>query len=199
MKCRSRYKIGSVASKLDPFFVSHDTFMTRRYYVPELPSSGGLVELPKPEAQHAIRVMRVLVGDAVILFDGLGREAAAVIESVGRNECVCAVENVRSIDRELGRSLHLAIALPKPDRAREMIERLTEIGVTKVTPLVAQHTQRSPTESLVEKLRRGVIEACKQCGRNQLLEIAANGFNIRVFSCQPWRRPLDRPSIRECD
>ncbi len=164
--------------------------MTRRYYVSELLAEGGLIELSPAEAQHAIRVMRVVVGDAVVLFDGMGREASAIIQSVGRNECICVIESVNLVDRELDRSLHLAIALPKPDRAREMIERLTEIGVTKVTPIVAQYTQRPPTESLLEKLRRSVIEASKQCGRNRLLEIAPMVSSVDFFhanhSGQRW-------------
>ncbi len=154
--------------------------MTRRYYVSDLPSNGGLVPLPTAEAQHALRVMRVSVGDSVILFDGQGRESTARIETTGRNECICTAEAVREVDRELPISLHLAIALPKPDRAREMIERLTEIGVAKVTPLIADRTQRPPSDSLIGKLQRSVIEACKQCERNRLLEIdsaiAASGF-----------------------
>ena len=155
--------------------------MTRRYYVSELPAEGGTVELSPAEAQHAIRVMRVAVGDAVMLFDGWGREASAIIQSAGRKECICVIESLNRIERELDRSLHLAIALPKPDRAREMIERLTEIGVAKVTPIVAQHTQRPPTESLMEKLRRSVIEASKQCGRNRLLEIASPVPSVDFF------------------
>ena len=145
--------------------------MTRRYYVSDLPPNGGLVPLPTAEAQHALRVMRVSVGDSVILFDGQGRESNACVETTGRNECICTAEAMREVDRELPVSLHLAIALPKPDRAREMIERLTEIGVAKVTPLITDRTQRPPSDSLIGKLQRSVIEACKQCERNRLLEI----------------------------
>jgi 16S rRNA (uracil1498-N3)-methyltransferase len=146
--------------------------MTRRYYVPDLPPAGGAVQLPSAEAQHAIRVMRVSAGDPIILFDGQGREANATIDSTGRNACLCNSEAARKVDRELAQFLHLAIALPKPDRAREMIERLTEIGVARVTPLVAERSQRPPSDSVLSKLDRAVIEACKQCCRNQLLEIS---------------------------
>lgn len=147
--------------------------MTRRYYVPDLPANGGVISLPPEETQHAIRVMRVKVGDAVILFDGRGHESSARVESTGRSECICIAESAQEIDRELSTFLHLAIALPKADRAREMIERLTEIGVAKVTPLIADRTQRSPSDSLIAKLERAVIEACKQCERNRLLDISA--------------------------
>ncbi len=146
-------------------------FMTRRYFVPDLPHNGGAVGLPSTEAQHATRVMRVQVGDSITLFDGKGNEARAIIHQLTRNECLCAAEPSAPVDREPNRAIHLGIALPKPDRARELIERLTELGVKSVTPLTAERTQRPPRDSLLEKLRRGVVEACKQSGRNELLQI----------------------------
>jgi 16S rRNA (uracil1498-N3)-methyltransferase len=143
--------------------------MTRRYYHLELPEAGGMIQLAADEALHATRVMRVELGDRITLFDGRGNEAEAEIVSVNRRECHCRSEPSIVINRESSIQLHLGIALPKPDRAKELIERLTELGVASVTPIAGARTQRPPTLSLIEKLRRAVIEASKQCGRNQLL------------------------------
>jgi 16S rRNA (uracil1498-N3)-methyltransferase len=179
--------IGSDSSHLEPQLTEPNcstspSIMTRRYYVPDLSPSGGLVTLPDTEAQHATRVMRVQPGDAIELFDGKGNQAPAIVVDTGRKACHCEAESPQFVDREPERSLHLGVALPKPDRARELIERLTELGVKTVTPIVAQRTQRAPSESLLEKLRRGVIEACKQSGRNQLLEIMAVQTSEKYFS-----------------
>jgi 16S rRNA (uracil1498-N3)-methyltransferase len=159
-------RIGSVLHVLES-----DRAMTARYYAPDLPVTGGIVRLSETERQHALRVMRIEVGEQVTLFDGCGKQASAVVVSAGRKDCVCDAEPPVVVDRELGRCVQLAIALPKPDRARELVERLTELGVAKVTPLIAAHSQRPPSESNLDKLRRAVIEACKQCGRNQLMAI----------------------------
>lgn len=145
--------------------------MTRRYFVSDLPLEAGLVALPSEEAQHATRVMRLKPGDSITLFDGKGNEAQAVISHVARNECHCEAGSPERVNREPCRAIHLGVALPRPDRARELVERLTELGVTSLTPIVADRTQRPPSDTLLEKLRRGVIEACKQCGRNQLLQV----------------------------
>ncbi|WP_146593186.1 RsmE family RNA methyltransferase [Novipirellula galeiformis] len=147
--------------------------MTRRYYCPNLPLKGGKVALLDTEAQHAIRVMRANAGDGITLFDGQGNEADATIDAVTRRECFCSANPSTRPNRESTTSLHLGIALPKPDRCRELIERLTEIGVRTVTPVVAARTQREPSAALLEKLRRTVIEACKQSGRNRLMTIQA--------------------------
>lgn len=146
--------------------------MTRRYYHPNLPPNGGSVTLGESESQHAIRVMRVKVGDEIVLFDGKAMQAGATVSEVTRRDCHCSVLAAEHIDREPTNKLHLAVALPKPDRAKELIERLTELGVATVTPIVAERTQRPPSPSLMDKLRRGVIEACKQSERNVLMQIA---------------------------
>ena len=145
--------------------------MTRRYFVPDLPITGGLISLPDAEAQHAVRVMRVQVGDEVELFDGKGHQSQGIITAIKRNQCECEAAASSSISREPSTRVDLGIALPKPDRAKELIERLTELGVHSVTPLLAQRSQRPPSASLLEKLSRAVVEACKQCGRNHLMEI----------------------------
>lgn len=156
--------------------------MTRRYYVSELSRGGGAVALTSAEAHHALHVMRIQVGESVELFDGKGSQSHAVVTKLSRSECQCEAEPSQLIDREPARAIHLGVALPKPDRARELIERLTELGVKSVTPLVGRRTQRPPSESQLEKLRRGAIEACKQCGRNELLQIMPSQSAVEFFA-----------------
>lgn len=145
--------------------------MTRRYYVPELMTSGLVISLPDEEALHAVRVMRVNIGDAVELFDGVGNQASGQVVQADKRSCVCRIESPVVVDREPSRKLTLVTAIPKPDRAKEMIERLTEMGVDQIQPIVFERTQRGPTDSLIGKLDRIVIEACKQSGRNHLMRI----------------------------
>ncbi|PAY21203.1 16S rRNA methyltransferase [Rhodopirellula sp. SM50] len=147
--------------------------MTRRYYAPDLAPGGGLVPLSDDEAGHAARVMRAKVGDVITLFDGCGHESEASIVSIDKRKCVVEAAAAVAIDREPKCRTQLGIALPKPERCKEMIERLTELGVHRVTPLVCQRTQRPPTDSLLTKLRRIVIESSKQCERNVLMTIDA--------------------------
>ncbi len=145
--------------------------MTRRYFCKDIPLAGGLVSLSSEEATHASRVMRARVGDSITLFDGQGNESPATIESLGRSECVCKSDAATRVTRMPPVELHLGVALPKPDRAKELIERLTELGVASVTPITADRTQRAASPSLIHKLKRVVIEACKQCERNVLMRI----------------------------
>jgi 16S rRNA (uracil1498-N3)-methyltransferase len=69
------------------------------------------------------------------------------------------------------RPLTLAVALPKGERQKWLVEKLTELGVARLVPLVADRGVAEATPAALERLRRGVIEACKQCGRSLLMEI----------------------------
>lgn len=145
--------------------------MTRRYFVPDLRTQAPVVQLPDEEASHASRVMRVQTGDRIELFDGMGYQTDAEVVSVSKRECVVRCDAIEAIDREPSVAVDLAIGLPKPDRAKEMIERLTELGVARVFPIVFERTQRPPKDNLLDKLRRIVIESCKQSERNVLMTI----------------------------
>lgn len=145
--------------------------MTRRYYVAQLPASGGIVPLDEAERHHAINVMRVKIGDSITLFDGCGGEAPAVIQTAAKREVLCESQPMCHRDRENSLSLSLGVAMPKGDRAKELVERLTELGVNRLVPLLCKRTQWEVSENVIAKWQRIVIDACKQCGRNRLMEI----------------------------
>jgi 16S rRNA (uracil1498-N3)-methyltransferase len=144
--------------------------MSERYFVDE-PISGGRVVLEGPEAHHLIHVMRAAPGLNVVLFDGSGAEFRAVVERVGRNEVELAVLSSEQVDRELPFDLTLGVALPKGERQKWLVEKAVELGVTRIVPLRAERGVAQPVEAALGRLRRAVIEASKQCGRNRLLVI----------------------------
>lgn len=147
--------------------------MTARYYVPQLDAHGGLIELSDSEAHHAVAVMRVRAGQAVTLFDGRGHEAAAQVISASKRRVQCQASPPQFLPRANQRSITIGLSLPKGDRARDLIERLTELGVDRIVPLHCQHSPWKLSPNALEKLRRVVVEACKQCQRNRLMEIDA--------------------------
>ena len=145
-------------------------FMSDRYFV-EQPISTDRATLSGAEAHHLIHVMRAAQGTRVTLFDGGGDEFAAVVERVGRGEVELSILSRRSIDRELPFSLTLGVALPKGDRQKWLVEKAVELGVTSVVPLRTQRAVAQPVENALARLRRTVVEASKQCGRNRLLQL----------------------------
>jgi 16S rRNA (uracil1498-N3)-methyltransferase len=145
--------------------------MSDRYFC-EQPIAGQRVTLAGPEAHHLISVMRARVGDRVVLLDGTGIECDASIASIGRREVQLEVVSRREVSREAAMHLTLAVALPKGDRQRVLVEKAVELGVARLVPIVTQRSVVEVEAGGVERLRRFVIEASKQCGRNRLMEIA---------------------------
>jgi 16S rRNA (uracil1498-N3)-methyltransferase len=137
------------------------------------PLGPGDVNLDGPEAHHLTAVRRFGPGDAITLFNGDGHEYSARVVEVGKKRVMVQVTAVLSPERELEFPLHIGSALPKSDRGDFLIEKLTELGVTDFTPLLTERGVVRPDASKAEKLRRAVIEASKQCGRNVLMRVHA--------------------------
>ena len=116
--------------------------------------------------------MRAKPGTQVVLFDGSGAEFVARVERIGRSEVRLAVLSRREVDRELPLELTLGVALPKGDRQRWLVEKAVELGVGRIVPLLTARSVAQPARGTLKRLRRTVIEASKQCGRNRLMEIA---------------------------
>ncbi len=145
--------------------------MSQRFYV-ETPIQGDVAELHSTEAQHALRVMRCRVGDHVILFDDSGAEFPSKISRIDRSSVQLDVLERRIVDRELACALTIGVALPKGDRQRWLIEKTVELGVARLVPLVTERGVAQPSDKALDRLRRAVVEASKQCGRNRLMRIA---------------------------
>jgi 16S rRNA (uracil1498-N3)-methyltransferase len=150
--------------------------MSDRFFSSQ-PITAERVTLDGPEAHHLLHVMRAAAGTAITLFDDSGAEFDAVVETVRRAEAVVRIVERREVNRELPFSLAIGVALPKGDRQKWLVEKLTELGVTTLVPLETERGVAQPTASAAERMTRAVVEAAKQCGRNHLMEIAPP---------QPW-------------
>lgn len=144
--------------------------MPSRYFL-EQPPEGDAATLAGAEAHHLAHVLRAKPGEEVLLFDGSGLEYRAVIEKVGRSEVRLQVLGSEPIDREASLAVTLAVALPKGDRQRWLTEKAVELGVARLIPIETRRGVAQPGDNALERLRRAVIEASKQCGRNRLMEV----------------------------
>ena len=107
----------------------------------------------------------------MILFDGSGAEFLARVERVERSVVRLTIIERREVDRELPCDVTLGVALPKGERQRWLVEKATELGVSRLVPLVTTRGVAQPTVETLRRLGRAVVEASKQCGRNRLMQI----------------------------
>ena len=145
--------------------------MPDRYFVEE-PIERGRAVLTGPEAHHLAHVMRARPGQEVLLFDGHGLELVARVQRIGRSDVELVVMSSMQVDRELPVRITLGVAMPKGDRQRWIVEKATELGMARLVPLVTERGVALVSAGAYERLRRSVIEASKQCGRTQLMEIS---------------------------
>jgi 16S rRNA (uracil1498-N3)-methyltransferase len=146
--------------------------MSERFFLTTAPQ-GGTAVLDGDEARHLARVLRAKVGDTVTLFDGRGSAWQATVANLGRDRVTLDLGPTLPTTPRPAVPVTLAVALPKGDRQKWMVEKLTELGVSRLVPLITTRGVAEATDSARSRLERGVIEACKQCGRDTLMEIGA--------------------------
>ncbi len=144
--------------------------MPKRFYVPG-PLTAGARQLGGSEAHHLLHVLRLGVGQSVILFDGQGFEASADVTAIANGGVDLHVVDVRPTETEPAVDVILAAAVPKGDRFGWLIEKATELGIRRFVPLVTERSVVIPGEGKLEKMRRTIVEASKQCGRSRLMEL----------------------------
>ena len=174
--------------------------MSDRYFV-ETPVASDRALLTGAEAHHLLHVMRAKTGTCVTLFDGSGWQFEAVVERIGRSEVELTIAGRQEIDREAPIAVSLGVALPKGDRQKWLVEKVVELGVARLVPLQTERGVSQPVENALERLRRGVIEASKQCGRNRLMEIGEPKtwqqflLESRAVACRLLAHPGRKPQV----
>ncbi len=119
-----------------------------------------------------MRVLRANIGDRVMVFDGAGFEAEAVILEVSDFSMALQVGEARAVSLEPPQALTLAVALLKGDKLAEVVRACTELGVARFQLLVTDFADaREIGAQKLERLRRVALEASKQCRRSLVPEV----------------------------
>ena len=130
------------------------------------------VELSAQACQHVGVVLRMQVGDPLLLFCGDNREFSATICSVDKKKVLVTILAVYEKNRESPRLIHLAQAISKGDRMEWVIQKAVELGVASITPLFTSHCVVKLDAVRLEKKQLQwqaiAIGACEQSGRNQV-------------------------------
>ena len=133
------------------------------------------IRLEGEEIKRLRKVLRLKVGDRVVLFNPDGREALAEISDVFSGAMEFRVVDATDVERESPLKVRFAQALPKGDRLDWIVQKATELGVAEIVLL---NTERcvvrwtdDRAESRVARLRKIAEEAARQSGRTAIPEI----------------------------
>lgn len=142
-----------------------------RCYLPVDDLTAGPLVVQGEEAHHALRVMRLRVGELCEVFNGRGQAVRARITHAAGSYMELEVEEpLPPLPPVAG--ITLAFAIPKGALAELIVQKAVEMGVRRLIPLVTERTivrlSAREAEAKAEKWRRTALEACKQCGVNEL-------------------------------
>jgi 16S rRNA (uracil1498-N3)-methyltransferase len=146
-----------------------------RFYAAPSSFAETSVRLDADEAHHLTRVLRLGSGARVFVFDGEGGEYECEVARVAKHEV--ELNLLRRLDDAVESPLRLTLAqaLIKGDKFDWVIQKATELGVTRIIPLVTDHSDLKRAEERagqrLQRWRRISLEALKQCGRRRLVEI----------------------------
>lgn len=140
-------------------------------------ATGDTVLLEESASHHLSKVLRMQVGRELIVFNGAGGEYSATIAEITKKAVQILVGEHTSDNRESPLQLELAIGISRGERFEWVLQKATELGVTKITPLITERTEVKVSgdrqEKMQERWQQILISACEQCQRNILPQLNA--------------------------
>jgi len=115
-------------------------------------------------------VLRLKTGDHLILSDGQGREAEAVITDMTKSEVFITLDKVVSPHREPTKMATLYAAILKRENFETVVQKATELGIFRIVPLLTERTVKTGFNR--ERLEKIIREAAEQSGRTRIPELA---------------------------
>lgn len=161
-----------------------------RFYVRLPLSPAARLELPEPVARHAVRVLRLIAGAEITLFDGRGGEYPATIEHIERDRVTVHLGNWLRRECESPLQITLVQAVQAADKMDFTLQKAVELGVAAFCPVTSRRSVvRLSGDRAAKRVAhwQGVATAaCEQCGRNQIPSIGT------LESVEQWlARPAD--------
>ncbi len=139
-----------------------------RIYISTQLEVGGVIACLPEQAHYLVNVLRVKAGDEVYVFNGRDGEFGTIVTALGKKECRL---EVKSKYQEFAQSpdVWILFAPLKKDNTDWVIEKATELGVSKICPVITEYTNAAKVRP--ERLRAQIIEAAEQSRRQDIPEL----------------------------
>ena len=160
----------------------------RRFFVEKI---GRETALTGEEYSHAKNVLRLGVGDEVVLLDGSGKEYDAVVARAEKGALLCNVVGERPGDKECATPVRLLAGALKGDKTELVVQKATELGVAEIGIFLSRYSSAYMNENKLERLNKVAREAAKQCLRSRAPQISFYGdFKSALESCEGYENKL---------
>lgn len=152
-----------------------------RFFVDADQMRGSTVSLTGENAQHA-RVLRLKIGEQVVVCDGAGEECVCEVENIGGDVALTVLER-RTAASEAKVQVSVYMGFPKSDKLEHVVQKATELGACEIVAFPAARSVSRPDEkSLKKKLERWqkiAASAAEQSGRGRIPKVLV----LDSFSC----------------
>ena len=129
-----------------------------RFYAPDIETT---MLLPEEEGQHCVRVLRLAEGDEIEVLAGKGQLITCRITLATNKRCEVEIVDTKSFAPHWGCNITIAIAPTKNmDRLEWMTEKVTELGVDSIIPILCRFSERKVLKT--ERLKKIAVSAMKQ-------------------------------------
>ena len=145
----------------------HD-FRSQRLFVEADLASGALVRVPAEQAHYVANVIRLAVGETILLFNGQDGEWRARRTAGGKRDVTLEVE-APTRPQTAPSDVEYAFAPLKHARLDYMVQKAVEMGAGILSPVVTRHTQVTRVNG--ERMRANAVEAAEQCGILSIPEV----------------------------
>lgn len=143
------------------------------FYVPPPQIHTDTATITGSEQHHLRNVLRLTSGTTIRIIDGQGNVYTAEVLHTGANREPSETRILtHKFHPKVSPSLTLFQGLPKHDKMELILQKTTEIGVTQIVPIYAEHALQKPSQNRYERWHRVVISATKQCKRTWLPELS---------------------------
>lgn len=134
------------------------------FYNPDITENTTQFIFEKEESKHIVKVLRKSVGDLLHITNGLGWLFTAEVTIPNSNKCVVVIIS-KTQQTNANYELHLAVAPTKMnDRYEWFLEKVTEIGITSITPIICEHSERKIIKlERFEKILQSAIKQSLNC------------------------------------
>ena len=166
--------------------MSRYDFRGPRLYVEDRLAAGAMIALGKKPAHYLSGVLRLKSGDNVLVFNGREGEWRAELVAAGKGVKLAIQEQAR--EQTPSADLHYLFAPLKHERLDYMVQKAVEMGVSRLQPIITQHTQVSRIN--VERMQANAVEAAEQCGILTIPEVGAPMTFARMLAARKPDRLL---------
>lgn len=144
-----------------------------RFYVGKDCINEDIITIIGNDVSHIKNVLRLVPGEEIVVCDGLSTDYTAVIETIGNNTVTSRITAERKNTNESPVTVYLFQGLPKSDKMDLIIQKCTELGISKIFPVITNRTvikinNHSEELKKLERWRRISMEASKQSCRGSV-------------------------------